>query len=249
MHITTQGLGLRETSYKEADKILTVLTGDAGKITVRARGALRRGCRYQAAAQLLVYSEMTLFSYKDHFSLDEGTAIEAFRGVREDLDALSLASYFAELTELLTNEDCATPEILSLFLNSLHALGTLKKPPALVKAAFELRLLSLAGYEPLLDACAVCGGEDPEHPALHLREGVLCCAACRDEVGEGVALPLDAAALLAARRIVYGDPKRLFSFRLEGKSLRLLGDASEAFALTQLERGFRTLDYYKKLTT
>lgn len=248
-HLQTKGIVLRETKYRDADKILTVLTGDAGKITVRARGALRRGCRYQAAAQLLVYSEMTLFSYKDHFSLDEGTAIEAFRGVREDLDALSLASYFAELTELLTNEDCATPEILSLFLNSLHALGTLKKPPALVKAAFELRLLSLAGYEPLLDACAVCGGEEPEHPALHLREGVLCCAACRDEVGEGVALPLDAAALLAARRIVYGDPKRLFSFRLEGKSLRLLGDASEAFALTQLERGFRTLDYYKKLTT
>ena len=26
MHITTQGLVLRETSYKEADKILTVLT-------------------------------------------------------------------------------------------------------------------------------------------------------------------------------------------------------------------------------
>ena len=29
--------------------------------------------------------------------------------------------------------------------------------------------------------------------------------------------------------------------------LRLLGDAAEAFLLTQLERGFRTLDFYKQI--
>ena len=31
MHIVTQGLVLRETNYKEADKILTVLTREGGK--------------------------------------------------------------------------------------------------------------------------------------------------------------------------------------------------------------------------
>ena len=40
-------------------------------------------------------------------------------------------------------------------------LSALHKPPALVKPAFELRLLCLAGYEPLADACALCGREDP----------------------------------------------------------------------------------------
>ena len=44
MFLTTRGLVLREVRYKEADKILTVLTQHEGKVTVRARGALRKGC-------------------------------------------------------------------------------------------------------------------------------------------------------------------------------------------------------------
>ena len=59
MHINTQGLVLREVNYKEADKILTVLTAEGGKRTVKARGCRRKGSRLAACAQLLVYSEMT----------------------------------------------------------------------------------------------------------------------------------------------------------------------------------------------
>ena len=53
--------------------------------------------------------------------------------------------------------------------------------------------------------------------------------------------------LAALRHIVYGDPKRLYSFRLGPEPLRRLGDAAEAFAAAQLERGFKTLDFYKSL--
>ena len=60
-------------------------------------------------------------------------------------------------------------------------------------------------------------------------------------------MPLSLQALSALRHIVYGDPKRLFSFRLEGEPLKQLADGAEAYLYTQLERGFRTLDYYKNL--
>ena len=53
MFLTTKALVLREVKYKEADKILTVLTEREGKLTVKARGALRKGCKYGAAAQAL----------------------------------------------------------------------------------------------------------------------------------------------------------------------------------------------------
>ena len=54
--------------------------------------------------------------------------------------------------------------ILSLLLNALYALGNLKKAPALVKAAFELKLMSLIGFEPLADACAYCRHIFPAAP-------------------------------------------------------------------------------------
>ena len=56
MHLTTKALVLREVSYKESDKILTVLTAAEGKLTVSARGCRRRNSPIAAASQLLVWS-------------------------------------------------------------------------------------------------------------------------------------------------------------------------------------------------
>ena len=42
--------------------------------------------------------------------------------------------------------------------------------------------------------------------------------------------------------------RRLFSFRLDSEALEELAGVSEAYLLTQLERGFRTLDFYKQMT-
>ena len=247
MHITTQGLVLREVNYKESDKILTILTAGEGKRTVKARGCRRKGSQLAAAAQLLVYSEMTLFDYRDHCTLSEASTLREFRGLRENITLLALGSYFAEVAETVAQEGREDPGVLSLILNSLYALDALGKPPALVKAAFELKLMCLIGYEPLLDACAVCGLPHPERPAFHLRQGVLHCAACREGAGPGESVSLDGGALAAMRHIVYGDPKRLFSFQIGAESMGRLGAACQGFLLTQLERGFRTLDFYRQL--
>ena len=250
MRFTTQGIVLRETNYREADKILTVLTRDLGRRTVKARGCRRKTSRLTAASQLLVYSEMTLDQRGDYLTLHEADVLAQFWSVREDIVLLALASYFAEVLESLAQEGAGeeTGELLSLLLNSLYALDTLKKPKELVKAAFELRALCLTGYEPLLSGCAVCGRREPEEPRLDLSQGVLHCARCRRGAGNGVNMPLTPGALAAARHIAGGDPKKLFSFSLDPAGLTRLGEAAEAFLMTQLERGFRTLDYYKRLT-
>jgi DNA repair protein RecO (recombination protein O) len=247
MHIVTKGVVLREAKYKEADKILTVLTADEGKCTVKARGCRRKGSPVAACAQLLAWSDMTLFEYKDHYTLTEGSTIALFRHMREDLEKLALGSYFAQVVETVAEEGRPQPELLSLLLNSLYALDALDRPLPLVKAAFELRLLCVAGYAPLVDACPVCGADDPEGAQLNLTDGALHCAACRGEMGGGISMPLTGGAVAALRHIVCGEPKRLFSFRVDRESLRQLSDAAEAFLLTQLERGFQTLDFYKQL--
>ena len=243
--IVTSGLVLRDTDTKEADKILTVLTPDLGKIALIARGARRKNSRIAAASQLLVYSELTIYKKGNWYMLDEASTIEMFRGVREDFVLLSLASYFAELTEAVSGEGEAGRELLSLTLNALYALGTLKKDPLQVKTAFELRLLAQAGFEPLCDGCAVCGVETPEEPVFDVVHGVVCCRECR-EAG-GLAMPLSLGALAALLHILSCPPKRLYSFTLAMPQLQLLSNAAEAFTATQLERSFRTLNYYKSI--
>ncbi len=243
--MVTSGLVLRETDTKEADKILTVLTPDLGKISLIARGARRKNSRIAAASQLLAYSELTIYKKGNWYLLDEASTLELFRGVQQDFVLLSLASYFAELTEAVSGEGEDGRELLPLILNALYALGTLKKDPLQVKTAFELRLLALCGFEPLCDGCAVCGAEHPDRPMLDVVHGIVHCRACRGE--GGLSMPLTDGALSAMQHILCCPPKRLYSFTLETPQLQLLGNASEAFAAAQLERSFRTLNYYKSI--
>ena len=240
----TRGLVLRETLTKESDKILTVLTAELGKIPVIAKGARSRRSKYAAAAELLAYSEMTLSQKGEWYYLTEGSTIELFAGLRTDFEKLALASYFAELTEAVSVE--GTEEILPLLLNALYALSALPKDPTLVKAAFTWRLMALAGFEPLCDGCAVCGRSEPDKPMLDVVQGVVHCAACA--TGGGLSMPMTAGALSALRHILYCEPKRLYGFTLDAEHRKPLDHTAEAFCAAQLERSFKTLDYYKSIT-
>lgn len=60
-------------------------------------------------------------------------------------------------------------------------------------------------------------------------------------------MPLDGASLAALRHVAYGDEKRLFSVQVPPASLERMAGACEGFLLTQLERGFHTLDFYKQI--
>ncbi|MCD7928057.1 MAG: DNA repair protein RecO [Oscillospiraceae bacterium] len=246
MHIVTKGIVLRETNYKDADKILTVLTDQLGKCTVKARGCRRKGSALSASAQLLVYSDMTLLEYRDRLTLTEGATLELFPRVRRDLERLALGSYFAQAVEAVAQEGEADAALLALLLNCLYALNGLDRPASQVKAAFELRLLEAAGFGPRLEGCALCGAEQPEQPFLNLRSGLLHCRDCRAVAEGGISMPLSAGAL-AAMRYICASPRRFLSFRLDEGSLGLLSNAAEAFLLTQLERGFQTLDFWKSL--
>ena len=242
-----KGLVLRETDTRESDKILTVLTGEMGKISVVAKGARSRRSRVSAAAQLLVYAEMVLSESHGWQILSEASTLELFPGLRQDVLLLSLGSYLAELTDAVTYSGMEAAQVLPLLLNALFALGNLGKEPRQVKAAFELRLMALTGFAPLADGCAVCGREEPALPMLNVVHGVVHCGGCRQ--GGGLSMPLSPAALAALRYILRGPAKRLYAFQLEGEDLRLLEHAAEAYVAAQLERGFRTLDFYKSLAS
>ena len=244
--LVTRGLVLRATETKEADYILTVLTAEHGRLAVIARGARRRTSKLAAACQHLAFSELVLYRRGSWYYLDEASTIALFDGLRTDLEKLSLASYFAEMAEAVTSEDLPSGEVLSLLLNSLYALDTLQKPQSIVKAAFELKLLALSGYEPLLDGCAVCGTHNPKEPVFDAQQGVLLCKECADHGGGGL-LPLDAGSFAAMRHVLFSEPKRMLSFSLSGETEKRFAAACEVFAQVQLDRRFKTLDFYKSM--
>lgn len=238
---------MREVKYKEADKILTVLTADEGKLTVKARGALRKSCKYSAAAQSLCFSEMTLFGNQGKWSINEAETIEQFLSLRGDIELLALGTYFAEMLEAVSDEDSPNPELLQLGLNSLYALSRGMYDSRLIKAVFELRLMCLSGFEPDLYGCVHCGLETPEDTLFSIKGGVIHCRSCPPGAA-GISLPVCREALDAMRYIAFAEPKKIFSFSIPTEALRQLGDVAEAYVAAQLERGFSSLDYWKSVS-
>ena len=139
MYLTTQGLVLRVTDYNDHDALLTLLTPNYGKLTVKARGLRRRNSPLIAPCQLLAYGSYTLFEYKGMYTINEAASIELFQTLRRDITKLSLGTYFCQVAEVLSQEDLPNPELLSLTLNCLHAVSSLNLPENAVKAVFEFR--------------------------------------------------------------------------------------------------------------
>ena len=124
-YLTTRGLVLRTTEYKETDRILTVLSADRGLLTMKARGVRSNRSKLKGACQLLTYAEFTVGEAHGFSSITEATALEMFPELRTDIELLALASYFAQLAEVLSQEDAASPALLPLILNALYALDLL----------------------------------------------------------------------------------------------------------------------------
>ena len=245
MYLTIQGLVLRVTPYKETDALITVLTRDQGKLTIKARGLRRKSSTLVAPCQLLAYGEFTLFEYRGMYTINEAHAIELFRQLRNDLSKLSLGTYFAQVAEVISQEDLPNPELLSLVLNCLYAISNLNCDELKAKSIFELRCACMAGYEPDLSTCHGCGDIYPDR--FDVEQGRLECVACRDYSSNGIRLPISLSTLEAMRYICRCDPKKLFSFEAGKNTYEELSHVTECYLTTQLERGFSTLDFYKSL--
>lgn len=245
MYMTTQGIVLRVTDYNDRDALLTLLTREQGKLTVKARGLRRKNSPLIAPCQLLAYGEFTLFEYRGQYTINEAHSLELFTALRRDLGKLSLGTYFAQAAELISQEDLPNPELQSLVLNCLYALSKLDLPQQQVKAVFELRAACLSGYTPDLFGCHLCGNQSPDR--FDISTGQLECQSCRNADSRGIRMPVTPSVLEAMRYICLCDPRKLFSFQIGKDTMEKLSALTESYLCTQLERGFSTLDFYKSL--
>ena len=240
-HRVERGLVLRATAYKDADVMLTILTECSGKLSCIARGARRKGSRVAAAIEPLSFSEFTLYSSGSNFSLNEAEPIELFYNLRTDLDALTLGNYFAEIVERASDAEFSDPHVLRLILNALYALSRKTAPYALVKAAFELKIACLSGYQPEVYTCSVCGC-----PVLRGRFSIssstICCEACG-----GGGTPVDAGVVEAMRYVIAADIKRVFSFKLGEAALDAMGSITEAYLKHHFDCEFKSLNLYNTI--
>lgn len=246
MQLTTDGIILSDYKTND-DRILTILTREQGVLTAYANGANKLSAKLSATTELLCYSRLVLFQNRGRNIVDSADSLHIFFQLRSDLEKLSLASYFAELTRELAPKGENADAYLSLLLNTLSFLENDKRDSRLLKALLELRLLTLSGYMPQLVGCRECHSFDADEVHFAPLDGDLICGGCATEEDKHKGIYISAGVLAAMRHIIYAPPEKLFSFTLSDGGLDALGAVSEKYLKAQLEKTLPTLEFWKSL--
>ena len=244
MQTTVKGLIIKEQTTGESDRLVTLLSDELGLIKAFVRRAKSYKSQNLSATSMFVYGEFKIFKGKDAYVIDNATPIEVFFDLREDLEKLALAQYFAQLTYFLGSEEQPSHDMLRLILNSLHLLCKGTKNTLIVKAAYEMRMLCLGGYMPNLLACYRCGTFESDIMYFDIENGCIYCKDCF----RNNALTAPLGVITALRYICFTeDVSKIFSFSLSDDNLKILADITEKYLLSRVEGRLTTLEFYKGL--
>ena len=248
MLIATDGIVLKTKTVGNDDHILTLLTREKGIITAFARNQQRISRGMSSAFEPFTYSNFVLFHSKERYTINSAISSKIFLGIRNDIEKLSLVSYFAELLiELAPEEGENAEEYLRLFLNCLAMLENDRRSIYFIKPLFELRIISMAGYMPDLIACTNCGQAEGKSISFIPNEGSLVCEECRIKLNPKSVFPLQPSELAAMRHIIYSPMQKLFSFSVPEQMLKNLSSITENYISIQLEKNFSTLEFYHSI--
>lgn len=155
-HVTS-AIVLRHRPFGESDKIVSFFTEDFGKLTGIAKGAMRSRKRFVNSLEPFALVNLR-FQDPPHGNLAFIVAadlVTSFRHLLTSLQRISYASYLVEITAGLTGEREENQEV---FHHLRKGLSYLEENETSLRflTSFELKLLRLAGYQPVLDRCKRC---------------------------------------------------------------------------------------------
>jgi DNA repair protein RecO (recombination protein O) len=113
---TTEAILLRRARFGESSYVLIWLSPDHGKIRTAARGTARRDSKFRGRLDLFYHAEVqfAVGRKSDLHALRELRLLETWEGLRGNYARLLAASYFAELSDLLSEPAHAAPGLFDL---------------------------------------------------------------------------------------------------------------------------------------
>lgn len=237
---------LRRLDYGEADRILTLLTREHGKLSAIAKGSRRAKAR--AANGLDLFGRSRMMLAKGH-NLDVVAQAERrgdVRNISGDLHRTAYACLVAEVADKVLEERHPVDDVFDLVVTTIDRLNVPNRSPRAESAWFLMRILDLLGYQPQLVDCAGCNESLPEAAAWFspLLGGLLCrrCGA-HDQAGS----PVSVNGLKVLRVMAAGDAALYDRLRLSPELLHEVEAALESQLEYHLDRQIRSLEFIRSI--
>jgi DNA repair protein RecO (recombination protein O) len=240
-----EAIVLRTHKLGEADRIITLLTRETGRVRAVAKGVRRTTSKFGSRLEPFTHVDVQLAEGRNLDTITQAETQDAFAApLGADYERYTAGTVMLETAERLVTEEKqpATQQFL-LLVGGLRAMVGGERRPSQVLDSYLLRSLAVAGYAPSFRACARCGLQPPDlghHRWFNPSYGGMLCTTCRVP---GSASPAPETitvlgALLAGEWSV-----------VEATDPRHLREASglvAAFLAWHLERGLRSLAYVER---
>ncbi len=196
---TIHGIVIKYSDYKESDRILSVLTVEQGFITLTARGCRKKSSQLAAACEICTYSEFVIYSRCGILNVSTASVLESFYPIREDYNKFESAEQVLHMTRILTCLTHSWDDAFKLCYHTLSYIAYTDNNPIDLELCFAVKFLKLAGYEPKLVNCVLCGKDLRREKELRFSKamGGAMCNYCG--TGSRVVAPLT---LEAVRRML-----------------------------------------------
>jgi DNA repair protein RecO (recombination protein O) len=255
------GIVLRHIDYGEADRILTIMTREYGKLRAIAKGARKVTSKLASTADLLTRTQFVLASGRELDIVTQGSTLERFDHLRDSLWHGSAAYAVAEMLDRGLEDRAEVPVIYTLTLDTLRRLDSdaaswLADPTSTNAAGpatrgwaallyFELRLLDQLGYKPNVSTCVACENqlEPLDGHSFNAELGGALCPACSRYSQRR--LPLLSLKVL---RLVQRTPwKNLPVMRIDSATRSDVDSIMQSILALHLDRSLRSWNFLQHL--
>ncbi|KFJ08073.1 DNA repair protein RecO [Bifidobacterium tsurumiense] len=172
-----EGVVLRTVKLGEADRIITLMTREHGKVRAVAKGVRRTKSRFGGRLEPFMRVDVLLAEGRSLDTVSQAESIAAYSGrVSADYASYAAANVIAETADrIVSTEHEPSADQYRLVIAALGALSRRKHAPDAIARSYVMRALSLAGWTPRMDSCVVCGSRD-HLDYISVRSGGVMCA-------------------------------------------------------------------------
>ncbi len=144
----TKAIILNRTEYGEADRILTFLTPDHGKVKAIAKGVRKSQSKLAGGIEFFSVSDISFIPARREVGTVVSTRlIKHYGNIVKDLERTNLAYKLIKQLDKAT-EDAPEAAYFDLLQTGFEALDDFTISPQLVELWFNMQLLRLAGHTP-----------------------------------------------------------------------------------------------------
>lgn len=233
-----EAIVLRTQKLGEADRIITLLTRESGRVRAVAKGVRRTTSRFGSRLEPFTHVDLQLAEGRSLDVVTQAVTLDPFAGrMGSDYERYTAGTVMLETSERLVVEDKepALQQFL-LLVGALRAVCDTGRSPSAVLDSFLLRSLAVAGWAPSFDGCARCGLEG-RHRSFSPAAGGMLCSTCR--VPGSMNPAPETVVLLGA--LLAGDWPQVEAS--EPRTRREATGMVAAYLQWHLERGLKSLEH------